>query len=92
MLVPTFPGTTLIYSCRDEEEEEAAAAELAARANRNGQEGDGELLTDIPPKPDQQEFYWYTEEELATMNGQHLLADVALYEGTLIRFVFHFCS
>jgi len=41
---------------------------------------------DIPPKPDQQEFYWYTEEELATMNGQHLLADVALYEGMIIRF------
>lgn len=40
---------------------------------------------DTPPKPDQQEFYWYTEEELAAMNGQHLLADVALYEGILIR-------
>lgn len=87
MLVPTFPGTTLIYSCRDEEEEEAAAAaELAAGANRSGQGEDGELLTNIPPQPDQQGFYWYTEEELATMNGQHLLADVALYEGTLIRF------
>jgi hypothetical protein len=86
MLVPTFPGTALIYSCRDEEEEEAAAAaELAAGANRSGQ-GDGELLKNSPPQPDQQGFYWYTEEELATMNGQHLLADVALYEGTLIRF------
>ena len=46
---------------------------------------------DIPPKPEQQEFYWYTEEELTTMNGQHLLADVALYEG-VHTLSFHFCS
>jgi len=76
----------LIYSSRDEEEEAAAAAELAAHTNQNSQQGDGELLANIPPKPDQQEFYQYTEEELAIMNGQHLLADVALYEGMSIRF------
>jgi hypothetical protein len=80
-VVANPPRTTLIYSCRDDEEESAVVAELAARANQNGQQGDGDLLMDIPPKPDQQEFYWYTEEELAAMNGQHLLADVALYEG-----------
>jgi len=82
-----LPRNDTNYPPRDDEEEEAAAmAELAARANRNGEQGDGELLMDIPPKPDQQEFYWYTEKELATMNGQHLLADVALYEGVPIRF------
>ena len=61
-------------------------AELAARANQNGQREEGNLLIDIPPKPDQQEFYRYTEEELAAMNGQHLLADVAWYEGMFIQF------
>ena len=74
------------FSRDDEEEEAAAAAELVARASRNGQQGDRDLLMDIPSKPEQQEFYWYTEEELTTMNGQHLLADVALYEGILILF------
>lgn len=78
------PQSDVNYPPRDDEEEEAAArAELA---NRNGEHGDGDLPMDIPPKPDQHEFYWYTEEELATMNGQHLLADVALYEGMFIRF------